>query len=194
MTSRWNLKGKKALITGGSRGIGLAIANEFLQLGAEIFIISRNEEHLKQTINDWKVQGAKADGIAVDLSENAESVNVVTDKISSLWGELDILVNNVGINQRKNAQEYRLKDYSKIMDTNLTATFRLCQLTHPLLQRSSYPSIVNISSTSGVLGDEAGVPYGISKAGLIQLSKNINHAENDLRRGSLQGETSTQRS
>jgi tropinone reductase I len=169
---RWSLQGKKALITGGSRGIGYAIAEEFLQLGAEVFIVAKDEQYLNTVIKNWQAKNFNVQGIALDLNSNREKNNIIEAVNKTLDG-LDILVNNAGINIRKSAQEYSADEYIKIMQTNLTTAFELCQLTYPLLCKSIQGNIINIASISGLIDDASGAPYGISKAGMIQLGRHL---------------------
>lgn len=170
--SLWNLQGKKALITGGTRGIGRAIVEEFLQLGAEVFIVSKNKNNLDEAIKNWCAVGHSAYGIAADLNQD-EAYSMVINEVTKKWGVLDILVNNAGTNIRKSAQDYESYEYDEIMQTNLTSTFKLCQLAYPLLKRSSQGNIVNIASISGLIDDASGAPYGMSKAAMIQLGKHL---------------------
>jgi Tropinone reductase 1 len=170
--SSWNLQGKKALITGGTRGIGRAIVEEFLQLGAEVFIVSKNKDNLDECIKNWYDAGYTVNGIAVDLNQDEVYTQVISE-IAKKWDRLDILVNNVGTNIRKPAQDYVSHEYDKIMQTNLTSTFKLCQLAYPLLKKSTQGNIVNIASISGLIDDASGAPYGMSKAAMIQLGKHL---------------------
>lgn len=170
--SHWNLHGKKALITGGTKGIGHAIANEFLRLGAEVFIIARSESDIQHHIKTWAESNYTAHGMAADLNLHSD-IQAVIERISGTWGSLDILVNNAGMNIRKPAQDYSPQDYARIMQTNLTSTFELCQLSYPFLKKSTQGSIVNIASISGLIDDASGAPYGMSKAGMIQLGKHL---------------------
>lgn len=171
-TPRWNLQGKKALITGGTKGIGHAIAEEFLQLGAEVFVIGLDENELDETIKKWQQSNFKAYGMVADLSKD-ERYDRIIKEIERTWGMLDILVNNAGINIRKAAQEYSSDQYATIMQINLHATFKLCQLVYPLLKKSAQGNIINISSISGLIDDASGAPYGMSKAAMIQLGKHL---------------------
>ncbi|MBL7479185.1 SDR family oxidoreductase [Legionella bononiensis] len=172
-SNRWDLKGKRALITGGTRGIGKAIVEELLHLGADVLIVARNSALLNDMLLHWQSAGFKIDGIAADLSDGEESCLTIIDKVKKMWGTLDILVNNAGINIRKPAEDYTLLEYEKIMQTNLTSTFNICQLAYPLLKNSTQGNIINIASISGLIDDASGAPYGISKAGMIQLGKHL---------------------
>lgn len=171
--NRWNLKGKKALITGGTRGIGKAIVEEFLNLGAEVFIVARTESHIHDSLKQWQAHGYKIQGMAADLGKGEEACRSIMDQIKKNWDGLDILVNNAGTNIRKPAEDYTLIEYEKIMQINLNSVFTMCQFAYPLLKKSSQGNIVNIASISGLVDDASGAPYGISKAGMIQLGKHL---------------------
>ncbi|MFO8671956.1 SDR family oxidoreductase [Legionella pneumophila serogroup 1] len=170
--SHWNLQGKKALVTGGTRGIGRAIVDEFLELGAEVVVVAKNKDNLEKVINNWSSKGFRVSGIEADLNQE-ESYSHIIKTITQKWDVLDILINNVGINIRKPAQDYLPHEFEEIMQTNLTSTFKLCQLAYPLLKKSSQGNIVNITSISGLIDDASGAPYGMSKAAVIQLGKHL---------------------
>jgi Tropinone reductase 1 len=172
-SGRWNLQGKKALITGGAKGIGYAIANEFLQLGAEICIVARDKKQIDETVSKWRAAGFKAYGISSNFALGPEACQTVINQLLETWDTLDILVNNAGINIRKKAEEYTTQEYAEIMQVNLAATFNMCQFAYPLLKKSSQGNIVNIASISGLVDDATGAPYGMSKAGMIQLSRHL---------------------
>ncbi|MCZ4721582.1 SDR family oxidoreductase [Legionella pneumophila] len=170
--SHWNLQGKKALITGGTRGIGRAIVDEFLELGAEVVVVAKNKDNLEKVINNWSSKRFRVSGIEADLNQE-ESYSHIINTITQKWGVLDILINNVGINIRKPAQDYLPHEFEEIMQTNLTSAFKLCQLAYPLLKKSAQGNIVNIASISGLIDDASGAPYGMSKAAMIQLGKHL---------------------
>ncbi len=182
----WNLKGKKALITGGTKGIGLAIAEEFLFLGAEIFIAARDQKLISRKINSWKRKGYKASGIAADLS-NAEEREKVFSEVYKNWKKLDLLVNNVGMNIRKKTVEFSKEEYERVLYTNLISTFEMCRMFHPLLKKSKNGSVVNMSSVAGLTHLRTGSPYGMSKAAMDQLTRNlaVEWAEDKIRVNSI---------
>jgi Tropinone reductase 1 len=171
MLERWQLIGKKALITGGSKGIGRAIAEEFLQLGAEVCILARNKEEVDLLVADWEKKGWLAHGLVADVS-NLKQQEEVYLTISKLWDNLDILVNNVGTNIRKKTIEYDFSEYDLILRTNLSSVFRMCQLFYPLLKKKG-GNLINIASVAGLTHMRTGSPYAISKAAILQLTKNL---------------------
>jgi len=179
---KWNLTGKKALITGGTKGIGLAIAEEFLELGAAVFIVARSYDDIKNKLEEWKNKNFKAYGFSADLSKSEARTKLFL-KIEKYWNSFDILVNNIGTNIRKKTTEYSEKEFKIIMDTNLSSTYNICKLSYPLLKSSNHPSIINISSVAGGTHIKTGAIYGMTKAAIIQLTKNlaVEWAEDEIR-------------
>jgi tropinone reductase I len=169
-SKRWDLTGKKALITGGTRGIGRAIVEEFLALGAEVLVVGRNEKLINEMC---ETLGDKVFGVAVDLCLGESACKTIVDKAASVWNGLDILVNNAGVNVRKKAELYSAQEYEDILHINLSAAFLLSQAAYPFLKKSAQGNIVNIASISGLVDDASGAPYGISKAGMIQMSRHL---------------------
>ncbi len=171
-TNRWKLTGKKACITGGTKGIGRAIVEEFLQLGAEVLIVARKQPEIDELLADWQNQNLPATGLAADLSR-AEDRERLTNFLTEQWGKLDILVNNVGTNIRKKTVAYSEKEYHQLLATNLTSAFHLSQLLYPLLKQAGQGTIIQISSVSGLNHLRTGAIYGMTKAAMIQLTKNL---------------------
>ena len=97
---KWTLRGKKALVTGGTKGIGEAIAEEFLSLGAGVFIVARSAPDVNARVEEWTAKGWEARGMAGDIADGRFRESVL-DRIGKQWGKLDILVNNAGTNIRK---------------------------------------------------------------------------------------------
>lgn len=164
MDSKWSLKGRKALVTGGTKGIGMACVKEFLSLGAEVIYTSRNRVESENNKNAFFVKS--------DLSKKEERVKLI-EEVNNKWGKLDIFVNNAGTNIRKNIENFTDEDYGYIMELNLNSCFDLCHLAHPLLKKSGNGSIVNIASVAGMTSMRTGSPYAITKAAIIQLTKNL---------------------
>ncbi len=170
--NRWNVAGRRALVTGGTKGIGAAIAEELLNLGAEVMIVARQEQEVTEAVADWRARGLNASGMAADVSKPADRQNLM-QLIENTWGTLDILVNNVGTNIRKKMSEYTPEDYHFLVQTNLTSAFELCRLAYPLLKQSGHGNVVNVSSVAGLGHVRTGAIYGMTKAALVQLTKNL---------------------
>ena len=174
MLKRWRLDGQAALITGASAGIGFAVARELAALGAEVLMVARDENKLAEATAEIEdeIDGAVTRYFAADVSD-AEQRQEIFDWISDLNSPLSILVNNAGINVKKPTLELSDADFSKVLDTNVHAVFELSRLAHPFLKQHGSASIVNIGSVSGLTHVRTGPLYGLSKAAVHQLTKNL---------------------
>lgn len=186
MNNRWTLENKKALITGATRGIGKAITEEFLSLGAEVFIISRNENDINADLEKYAKEGYKADGLKCDVTDVADRTKLL-EKISETYDSLDILVNNAGSNNRKSTLENSEEEFDHISSLNMKSVFELCKIFHPLLKNSGSGSIVNIVSVAGFTSVSTGSPYAVSKAGIIHFTKylSVEWAKDNIRTNSV---------
>ncbi|MFO7852294.1 MAG: SDR family oxidoreductase [Bacteroidota bacterium] len=162
---RWTLKGRLALVTGGTKGIGKGIADELIAHGARVICTSRS------SVAEGDNQGNPV-FIRSDASITDERRQLV-DFIQKTYKRLDILVNNVGTNIRKKTVEYSEDELDFILRTNLISAFSLSRDLHPLLKEGSSPTVVNISSVAGLKHLRTGSIYGMTKAALNQLTKNL---------------------
>lgn len=169
---KWTLKNKKALITGASKGIGKAIAEEFLALGAEVMIVARNTEGVQQAENYFKSQGFSIHSVIADVT-CAEDREKIVKQVAHQWGSLDILVNNAGTNIRKQLVDYSVEEYRSIFEINLFSAVELCRLCFPYLQKGTNASVVNVASVAGSVDVQSGAPYGMTKAAEIQLTRHL---------------------
>jgi Tropinone reductase 1 len=135
---KWTLKNKKALITGSTKGIGLAVAEEFLSLGAAVFIVSRTGKNVVSLLSKWKEVGYKVYGVAADLSTK-EGRGKLIKEVSHTWDSLDILVNNVGTNLRKKFLDYTEEEYRLLFETNMFSTLDITKSLFPLLKKGTPP-------------------------------------------------------
>jgi Tropinone reductase 1 len=168
----WDLKGKRALVTGGSKGIGKAIVSEFLALDAEVLFTARHAADVAAVEQEFLQMGYPVHGVVADVSSDQDRKKLV-EWISRQWGFLDILVNNAGINIRKKAAEYSHAEYMLVLEIDLLSAFEFCRALQPLLQQGHGASVINISSVAGSFDLYTGAPYGMAKAGLIQLSRHL---------------------
>lgn len=169
---RWNLSGQVALVTGASKGIGAAAAAELLEFGATVVAVARNAADLEAQVAQWRARGLDAHGLAADVSTAAGRAALLT-QVAQRWPQLHMLVNNVGTNIRKRTTEYSAEEYQHIMATNLESVFGMCQGAFPLLQAAGQASIVNVSSVAGLMHVRTGSIYGMTKAAIIQLTRNL---------------------
>ncbi|KDP35687.1 hypothetical protein JCGZ_09125 [Jatropha curcas] len=170
---RWSLKGKTALVTGGTKGIGHAIVEELAEFGAVVHTCSRNQKELDQCLQEWQSKGFKVTGSVCDVSNRTQREKLI-DVVSSIFdGKLNILVNNAGTCKFKEALKDTAEDISTIMSTNFESAYHLSQLSHPLLKASEYGNIVNISSITSIVALPLCTIYAASKGAMQQITKNL---------------------
>ncbi|KAI8474096.1 MAG: hypothetical protein J3K34DRAFT_453520 [Monoraphidium minutum] len=178
--ARFGLVGKRALVTGGTKGIGRAIAEELCSLGAEVFICSRNGGELEAAVAELRGRGFRAQGAAADVSDRTQCEALVAKVSEAFGGVLDILINNVGTNIRKATVDFTPEELDLVLSTNLRSAYHLCQLAHPLLKAARGGGgggggavVFNSSVAGGPLSMFSGTPYAMTKAALNQLTRNL---------------------
>ena len=171
---RWRLDGHTALVTGGSAGIGLAIARELLGFGAALRIVGRDAAALDNANAELQDEFPDADiaSFAADLAVAEQRVELF-DWLDDRGDSLHLLVNNAGGNQPHAAIDYDEADWRGLFESNLFSAWELCRLAFPLLQLHPSSAIVNIGSVSGATHVRTGAVYGMNKAALHQLSRNL---------------------
>jgi Tropinone reductase 1 len=172
--SSWRLDGQTALVTGASKGIGYACARELATLGADLLLVSRDDVHLEQVRAELAEEFPDIDiwALAADLVDQEDRL-AVFDWIADLGVPLSLLVNNVGTNLRKPTVEYTGAEVQGLIEINLICAFEMCRLAHPHLIQHANAAIVNIGSVSGITHVRTGAPYGMTKAALHQLTRNL---------------------
>ncbi|HEY5691473.1 MAG TPA: SDR family oxidoreductase [Cyclobacteriaceae bacterium] len=168
----WSLEGKRALVTGGSKGIGLAIVEELVHLGAEVMVVARNERDLSGCVQMLRQRNFKAIGMTGDVTNETFRTELI-EEVQQKMGKLDILVNNVGTNVRKKFIEYSQAEYRQLFETNLFSLTEVTRLCHPLLKKSGKGAVINIASVAGSVDVQSGPPYGMTKAAIIQFTKHL---------------------
>lgn len=170
----WQLQGHTALVTGASKGIGHATARELAALGADLLLVARDGDYLEQVRLDLADDFPAVDVLAfsADLAE-AEDRLAVFDWIADLGVPLSLLVNNAGGNRSLPTLDYADADYREIFEQNLFSAFEMCRLAHPHLAEHGNAAIVNVGSVSGLTHVRTGSPYGMTKAALHQLTRNL---------------------
>ncbi|WP_106494537.1 3-ketoacyl-ACP reductase [Lentibacillus sp. Marseille-P4043] len=167
-----SLQGKKALITGGSRGIGRATALELAKEGVELGLIARSEESFGTIQTELTELGATFITAAADVADEAE-VQQAVDKIEQQLGSIDILINNAGIGARGSFLELSIETWKNVLDTNVMGMVYVTKAVLPGMIKRNRGDIINISSMSGLKGTEGSSAYSASKFAVIGLSESL---------------------
>jgi NAD(P)-dependent dehydrogenase (short-subunit alcohol dehydrogenase family) len=167
-----DLKQRKAVITGGARGIGFSIASRLIASGATVSLWDRDEELLKKAQEELSIQGQVSFEI-VDVA-SAESVDAATKSAVQQHGRIDILVANAGITgPNYKSWEYPIDAWKQVIDINLTGVFLCCRAIVPYMLEQDYGRIVNVASIAGKEGNANASAYSASKAGVIAFTKSL---------------------
>lgn len=171
---RWRLDGQLALVTGGTAGIGRAIARELLGFGARVLVAARDADGLDATRAELEEEFPDGEirTCVADVSDD-EQRRELLDWVGDIGDGLNILVNNAGGNITKAANDYSEDEWRGIFETNLFSAFELSRLAHPLLVKHAASAIVNVGSVSGITHVRSGAPYGMTKAAIHQMTRNL---------------------
>ncbi|WP_264558415.1 3-ketoacyl-ACP reductase [Flavobacterium sp. N2270] len=167
-----NLKGKKAIITGGSRGLGKATALAFAKEGIDVAITGRNEKNLQETVEELKALGVNATYALFNIG-NYEEVQNGIKQIISKFGSVDILVNNAGVAAFGALNDMKVDQWSEIIQTNVMGMYFVTKEVLPYLIEKNEGDIFNISSTAGLTGNANTSAYSASKFAVIGMSESL---------------------
>lgn len=170
--SNFSLKGKTALVTGASYGIGLAIATALAEAGAQIVFNNINQESVDQGLDAYAKAGITAHGYVCDVTDE-EAVQNMVSQIEAEAGVIDILVNNAGIIKRIPMLEMSAQDFRQVIDVDLNAPFIVAKAVIPGMIKKGGGKIINICSMMSEMGRETVAAYAAAKGGLKMLTKNI---------------------
>ncbi|MCF3934381.1 glucose 1-dehydrogenase [Acuticoccus sp. M5D2P5] len=181
MTDLFDLTGRRALVTGGSAGIGYSMAKGLADKGAALVLVGRDMTKAEAAARAIREAGGTASAISADVSDEAACARLVEEAVAELGG-LDILVNNAGTNIRKPPETYTLAEWRMLIDTNLTSAFAVSQAAFPHMKEAG-GSIINIGSMTSIFGAPFAAPYSAAKGGIVQLTKALAAAwaQHDIR-------------
>ena len=165
----FDLSGKTAIITGGSRGLGKEMAEGLAEAGANLMLCARREEWLAPTVEEFRGRGFQTESMLCDVT-NEEQVQVVVEKTVEKFGKVDILINNAGISWGAKPEEMTLEKWQKVIDVNLTGCFLFAKAAGKVMLENGGGNIINISSIAGMKSSANGpfyVGYAASKAALF---------------------------
>ncbi|HKV51722.1 MAG TPA: 3-oxoacyl-[acyl-carrier-protein] reductase [Gemmatimonadaceae bacterium] len=164
-----DLSGRTALVTGGTRGIGLEIAASLAGAGARVAVAGRDADRATLAANTI---GSGAQGFAADLGESGDAQRLIDD-VEQAFGSLDILVNNAGLTRDNILVRLKDEDWDAVIDTNLRGAFATTRAAARGMMKRRFGRIINITSVVGITGNKGQANYAASKAGLIGLTKSV---------------------
>lgn len=171
----FDLSGKTAIVTGGSRGIGKEMAEGLAEAGANLMLCARRAEWLDETVSEFQQRGFRVQGTTCDVSKPDEVDGVVVETVRN-FGAVDILINNAGISWGAMPEDMTLDQWQKVIDVNLTGCFLFAQAAGREMLKNNSGSIINIASIAGLTSSANGpfyAGYAASKAGLIGLTREL---------------------
>jgi 3-oxoacyl-[acyl-carrier protein] reductase len=164
------LAGRVAIVTGGSRGIGAAIAALLAEGGAAVVVSGRDAERLERAVKDLERDGAAILGVVADAARREDAERLV-ETAKQRFGRLDVLVNNAGVTRDGLLVRMKDEDWDRVMDVNLRGAFFMIRAATKVMMRQKAGRIINIASTAGAMGNAGQANYSAAKAGLIGLTK-----------------------
>jgi NAD(P)-dependent dehydrogenase (short-subunit alcohol dehydrogenase family) len=165
-----NLKGRNALVTGSSKGLGRAMAIALAQSGAHLVLVARDKEKLLGVAREVQAAGSTADVFAADITSEEQVLRLEKD-VAAKIGKIQILVNNAGTNLRKNITDFTLDEWRGVQDANLTSVFLMCRSFVPHMKGSGYGRIINMTSIMAHVSLPQRSLYSSTKAALLGLTK-----------------------
>ncbi|MEZ5591464.1 MAG: glucose 1-dehydrogenase [Gammaproteobacteria bacterium] len=178
----FSLQGRKALVTGASRGIGQALAQGLAHAGADVAVAARNEQDLQASLTAIRGLGRKGVALSLDVTDLA-AIRTGVDAACQQLGGLDILINNAGIEQVCPSLDVDEALWDRILDTNLKGAFFCAQAAARIMTQNAGGSIVNVCSLTSEVGVPTATPYGSSKSGLLGMTRALatEWARHDIR-------------
>jgi len=167
----FDLTGKTAIITGGSKGLGLAMAAGLASAGASVVLVNRNAEEGQQAAEQLAADyGTQAISFAADVTDTAQTETMAKAAFDA-FGRIDILINSAGINIRGAIDEVSPEDFKKVMDVNVTGTWLCCRAVTPYMKQARSGKIINLASTLGIVGLANRTPYTASKGAVVNMTR-----------------------
>lgn len=168
---QFDLTGKSAIITGGSKGLGLAMAAGLASAGARVMLVNRNAAEGSQASQELRdAFGKEALSFPADITDESQAEAMVKEAMSA-FGRIDILINSAGINIRGAIDEVTPADFNKVMDVNVNGTWLCCRAVTPFMKKQGRGSIINLASTLGLVGLANRTPYTASKGAVVQMTR-----------------------
>ncbi len=169
----FDMTGRVAIVTGGSKGLGKAMAAGLASAGANVVLLSRNGDEAAQAAAEIQADHqTKVIGLAADVTQ-ASQVKAAVDKTLSEFNQIDVLINSAGINIRGSIEDLTLEQFKEVQETNVTGTWLCCKTVIPHMKDTKYGRIINLASTLGLVGLANRTPYTSSKGAVVQLTRGL---------------------
>ena len=169
--SQFQIDGHVAIVTGGSKGLGAAMAAGLASAGATIVVVSRNQEEANRTASEIHDGfNVPAIGLTADVSKQSE-VEAAVAQVTEQFGRIDVLINSAGINIRGSIDELSYEEFQQVQKTNVDGTWLCCKAVIPHMKSAGYGRIINMASTLGLVGLSNRTPYTSSKGAVVQLTR-----------------------
>ena len=170
MSTNTSLEGRVALITGGSRGLGKAMAMALAADGASLALVARDAAKLAETAEEARTLGVRVETFVTDVTDE-DQVSALQADVADRLGRVHILINNAGINIRKQIHEFTLEEWNRVVNTNLTSVFLLCRAFVPQMKGAGYGRIINLTSIMSHVSIPGRTAYSSTKTALLGLTR-----------------------
>lgn len=174
MYELFDVRGKKAVVTGGGRGLGRGMAEGLLEAGCQVVIVGSSDTVL-QTAGEYQAAGLQCQGVKADLRSREESLRAFRQCLDLLGGDVDILCTAAGIQRRHSAEEFPLEEWDEVININLNSVFLFCQEAGKVMLGKGYGKIINVASMASWFGGQTVPAYAASKGGVAQLTKELSN-------------------
>lgn len=170
----FDIKGKKAIVTGGSKGLGYGMVEGLLESGCEVAIIGSSNKTMEAAAAFFE-KGYKCYGVKADLRNRQDNYRAFDECLAALGGDLDILVTAAGIQRRHSAENFPIEEWDEVMSINLNSVFIMCQLAGRIMLKKGYGKIINVASMASFFGGQTVPAYAAAKGGVAQLTKEMSN-------------------
>jgi 2-deoxy-D-gluconate 3-dehydrogenase len=174
MSGPFDLTGRKAIVTGGSRGLGLGMAEAMMEAGAEVVLVGSSGT-VMDAAQTMQGRGHACHGAVIDLSDPEARIRGFEAALALLDGRLDILINAAGVQRRHRSEDFPAADWREVLEVNLTAVFDLCQMAGRVMLAAGHGKIINIASLLSFFGGITVPAYAASKGGVMQLTRALSN-------------------
>lgn len=172
MTNLFDISGKKAIVTGGTRGLGWGMAEALLEAGCQIVIIG-SSDRVFETAEEFGKKGYDCHGVKADLRSREENYRAFQESLNILGGDLDIMVTAAGIQRRHSAEEFPMEEWDEVISINLNSVWIMNQEAGKIMLKKRYGKIINVASMASFFGCQTVPAYAAAKGGVAQLTKEL---------------------